>query len=103
MNMFSTSTQPLEIAGRILRPQTIQAVRASPSFHLRGWTILDRWALNCPEKLLDLEKQGEIVLLGRLLEQQQTEHGILSTAATSGLAALTDQEILSQHEIALDL
>lgn len=101
--MFSTSTQPLEIAGRLLKPQTIQAVRASPSFHLRGWKILDRWALNTPDKLLELEKQGEIVLLGRLLEQQRMEHAILSSASSAGLAALSEHEILAQHQIKLDL
>jgi len=101
--MFSTSTQPLEIAGRILKPETIGAVRRSPSFHLRGWTILDRWALNCPEKLLDLERAGEIILLGRLLEQQQIEHQILTTAPESETSALADQEILAAHEISLDL
>lgn len=101
--MFSTSTQPLEIAARVLKPETIETVRRSPSFHLRGWTILDRWALNSPEKLLALEAEGEIVLLGRLLDQQQKEHRILSAMAIDGPAALAEHEILAQHEIPLDL
>ena len=101
--MFTTATQPLEIAARLLKPATIQAVLQSPSFHLRGWKILDRWALNSPEKLGALEQAGEIILLGRLLEQQQLEHHILTMAPPAETDSLSEQEILSAHEIRLDL
>jgi len=37
-----------------------------------GWQILDCWAFNFPERLRALEAQGELLLLGRLLEQTPT-------------------------------
>lgn len=101
--MFSTKTQPLDIAARILKPQTIRAVRQSSAFHLRGWAILDRWALNSPQKLQALEQEGEIVLLGRLLEQQQMEHQAIAAAANGPLSGQADLEILSAQEIQTEL
>jgi hypothetical protein len=64
----------LTIAANVLASPSIQSVLRSPSYHARGWRILDRWAFSCPEQLRKLGANGEVILLGRLLEQQEIEH-----------------------------
>ncbi|WP_243772020.1 hypothetical protein [Burkholderia anthina] len=51
----------------------------------RGWQILDHWAFESPAHLRALEAVGEVILLGRLLEQRRQ--------------CLTEQDILALHEI----
>lgn len=89
------NNNPLEIASNVLADSTIKSVLRSSSYHSRGWRILDRWAFNSPDRLLALEAQGEIVLLIRLLEQQNVEHDALISAA--GLAQRANG--LSEHEV----
>ena len=102
--MPSEST-PLSIAANVLASTTIQSVLRSSSYHACGWKILDRWAFNFPERLLRLEADGEILLLGRLLEQQGIEHQVMSS--TNGLAlrssGLAEHEVLALHEISTEL
>ena len=86
---------PLRIASGVLAAATIKAVRRSTSYHACGWQILDRWAFNCPEQLRALEAQGELLLLGRLLEQQVVEHEALISPL--GLALRGDG--LAEHEV----
>ncbi|MCC8514228.1 hypothetical protein [Xanthomonas euvesicatoria] len=102
-SMLTGQTQPLSIAAKILKPTTIQAVRRSPSYHLQGWKILDRWAFNSPEKLRSLEAQGEVILLGRLLEQQTIEHQVLSRSIDQKQNGLTEHDILASDEINTEL
>lgn len=71
--MIEGNPQPLAVAARVLQPETLAAVRGLADFSLQGWRILDRWALNSPDALRRLESEGEVVLLGRLLEQQRIE------------------------------
>lgn len=102
--MPSEST-PLSIAANVLARTTIESVLRSPSYHARGWKILDRWALNCPERLRRLEAEGEMLLLGRLLEQQGIEHQAMSSTAGLQLRSHghAEHEILALHEIATEL
>ena len=96
---------PLSIAANVLASSSIQSVLRSPSYHARGWQILDRWALSCAEHLRRLEADGEVILLGRLLEQQEIEHQVLSS--TAGLEqrsrGLAEHEVLALHEISTEL
>ncbi len=46
---------PLSIAAGVLADTTLECVRHSPSFHLRGWQILDRWAFESPGQLQRFE------------------------------------------------
>ena len=102
--MHSDST-PLSIAANVLASTTIESIRRSPSYHVRGWQILDRWAFSCPEQLRKLEADGEVILLGRLLEQQEIEHQVLNS--TAGLEqrshGLAEHEVLALHEIRTEL
>lgn len=102
--MLSDNT-PLSIAANVLASTTIESVRRSQSYHARGWKILDRWALNCPGRLRRLEADGEIILLGRLLEQQGIEHQVMSSTAGLELRSngLAEHEILALHEIITEL
>jgi hypothetical protein len=101
--MLTNNPPPLTLAASVLSPATLDAVRRSPSFHLQGWKILDRWAFNSPELLKAMEAQGEVILLGRLLQQQQMEHQVLTTALQQGLTGLAEHEILAAHEIQTEL
>lgn len=96
---------PLTIAANVLEISSIQSVLRSPSYHARGWQILDRWAVSCPEQLRKLEAEGEVIMLGRLLEQQEIEHQVLSS--TAGLEqrsrGLAEHEVLALHEISTEL
>jgi hypothetical protein len=102
--MLTGKTQPLELAKKVLLPTTIEAATRLPYNHY-GWTILDRWAYNSPQALQALERQGEIILLGKLLEQQELEQQALTT--TSAIDALnqgtTPFEILQALEISTEL
>ena len=71
--MIEGNPQPLPLAARVLKPETLALVRGLADYSLRGWRILDRWAVNSPEALRALEGAGEVALLGRLLEQQRIE------------------------------
>jgi hypothetical protein len=99
------SFAPLSIAINVLKRETIQAVLRSPTFHAKGWAILDRWAFDSPKELRALEAEGEIILLGRLLEQQLTEHYVLRSQAGLKLLSngLTEHEILALEGVALAL
>lgn len=102
--MLNNNT-PLSIAANVLASETINAVKRSPSFHARAWHILDRWAFNSPKLLLQMEAEGEVILLERLLRQQEIEQQAL--ASSDGLAqrghGLTEHEILALHGISLAL
>ncbi|WP_242540272.1 hypothetical protein [Trinickia mobilis] len=102
--MLTGKTQPLEIAKKVLDPETIRSVNKAP-YNRFGWAILDRWAFNSPDLLKNLEKEGEVVLLGRLLEQQETEQSALSTTAAleQQAAGTMPHEILQALEINTEL
>lgn len=101
--MLTGQPQPLEIASETLKAETLQVVRSSPSYNLKGWNILDRWAFNTPDRLVALEAEGEVILLGRLLEQQTLEQNVLNQAVELLQTGSTAYEILAQSEISLEL
>ena len=102
--MFSDNP-PLSIAANVLTRATIESVLRSQSYHARGWQILDRWAFNCPERLRSLEAEGEILLLGRLLEQQGIEHQMVSSTVGLELrsSGLAEHGVLALHDINMQL
>lgn len=100
--MLEGKTKVLEIAARVLKPETLKAVSKAP-YTLQGWNILDRWAMNSPAQLKALESKGEIVLLSRLLEQQETESGILLEQIEAKAAGLADHEILQMNQVQTEL
>ena len=100
--MLIGQTQPLEIAARVLTPATLTSVRKAP-YHLRGWNILDRWAMNSPAQLWALAASGEVALLGRLLEQQALEQQILMDNLTLLEGGVSEAEILQMHGVQTEL
>ncbi|GGM25513.1 hypothetical protein ACFQDN_21950 [Pseudomonas asuensis] len=101
--MIIGQQQPLEIAAKQLKASTLRAVRKSPSFNHHGWKILDRWAFNSPEQLRKLEQEGEVILLGRLLEQQMLEQQILNETIQLRRQGMTEHEILAINEVNTEL
>jgi hypothetical protein len=100
--MLEGNLQPLAIASRVLAPATLSALRRHP-YHLVAWRIADRWALDQPERLRALETEGEIIVLIRLLEQQQLEHEALLDSLEAQRCGISSTEILQQHGIELRL
>jgi hypothetical protein len=100
--MLEGNPQPLTIASRVLAPATISAIRRHP-YHLVAWHIADRWAFDQPERLRALEAEGEIIVLIRLLEQQQLEHEVLLDSLEELRAGLSPTEILQQCGVGLRL
>ena len=73
--MIDRKTNPLELASRVLEPETIREIMLCQSFDRRAYLILDRWALNEPEALKRLEMSGKTTmrLLDRLYDQAVRE------------------------------
>ena len=72
--MLDRQTAPLEIASRILEPETIREIRQNrQAIDRTGYQILDRWALNQPEELKALEMRDADLVMLRLYEQQELE------------------------------
>lgn len=91
--MIEGKTYPLEIASRVLSPDTISSVRHG-GFGRLAYSILDRWALNEPEVLRLVEQKGFVD--HRLYEQEQVEIAALSseTAARAAQLGISDYEVL---------
>ena len=102
--MLDRQTCPLEIARKVLKPETINDVR-SGGYTLLGYSILDRWALNNPEELKRLERKGDTEFMLKLYGQQQTEARALSseTARQASLRGMSDSEILQSMGIDMSL
>lgn len=102
--MLLQQTQPLDLAKHVLKADTLQAVAKKP-FNYQGWKILDRWAFNSPRQLQALEAEGEVVLLGRLLDQQNLEHKVLTLQESLEALATgtTEHELLQMHQVATEL
>ena len=102
--MLDRQTFPLEIARKVLKPETINDVR-SGGYTSLGYSILDRWALNSPEELKKLEAMGDIPFMVKLYGQQQKEAEALSseTARQASLRGMSDWEILESMGIDMSL
>ena len=102
--MLTHEAQPLDVAKKILQASTLEAACRHP-FTAQGWKILDRWAMNSPAALVNLEQEGVLMLLGRLLDQQLAEEQILLTQeALEALASgTTENEVLQQFELKTEL
>ena len=102
--MLDKPSYPLEIARKVLKPETINDVR-SGGYTSLGYSILDRWALNSPDELRKLEAMGSFDFDLKLYGQQQTEAQALSseTARQASLRGMTDSEILESMGIDMSL
>jgi hypothetical protein len=88
-----------------LSTASIAEISRCPSFNRFGWKILDRWALNSPEKLKALEAGSLFRLMTRALDQQFLERKILDTpeASEQMRTGLAEHEILALHEVNTEL
>ncbi|TCG03110.1 hypothetical protein BZM27_50930 [Paraburkholderia steynii] len=100
--MIEGNVPPLAIASKVRAPDTLAAIRRHP-YHIVAWHIADRWAFDQPERLANLDAQGEILVLIRLLEQQQLEHEALLDSVEERRAGMSPTEILLQRGIELRL
>lgn len=102
--MLDRQSYPLEIARKVLKPETINDVR-SGGYTSLGYSILDRWALNSPEELKKLEAKGKIAFDLKLYGQQQMEANALNsdTAWRASQQGMSDTEILESMGIDMSL
>ncbi len=105
--MMTEQPPLLSIAQKVLTLETILTVNSTPNINRFGFKILDRWAMNSPEKLKALESgpHGLTNLLMRLIGQQTKEYKVLmSQEAEAQLrAGLTEHEILSMARVDTEL
>lgn len=89
---------------RVLAPSTIMRVNKCPTVNYWGFEILNRWAINQPEALKELERNTAYLMI-RLLEQQTLEKEILDRPESLNQLAqgLTRHEILTIHEVDMNL
>jgi hypothetical protein len=97
-------TAPLEIARKILKPETILEIKQG-GYTNSGYLILDRWALNSPDELKRLEKMGPMDFMLHLNHQQQEEAHCLNSEAArlARLRGMSDWEILESAGIDTEL
>lgn len=100
--MIENQVKPLVVAARVLNMNILNLVRKAP-FNRFGWAIADRWALNSPAALVQLQEMGEVVLFNRLLEQQKIEQEINIQNMAHPNEGMTKSEILSINEITTEL
>lgn len=101
--MLENQVAPLFVARRVLKERTLQEVGRAP-YTLRGWAILDRWAMNSPAALQALEAQGGIEALKvRLLDQQDLESRAMLDYCELVDAGTPELEILALTGIATEL
>lgn len=100
--MLTEETKPLEIAARVLKKETLALLSRDP-FNRFGWAILDRWAMNNPDALQALERQGRVALYDRLLTQQRAEQAVLSASAAELTRGTTEAEILKTYQVPTEL
>ena len=105
--MIEGRTNPLDIARRVLKPETIREVRAAEWPHPNSaYSILDRWALNSPDMLQALEKDMDgFTLILRLDQQSGLEMRTLTsdTAWKMSQRGMSDWEILSELGVDTEL
>jgi len=101
---YVAKNQPLQFAEKVLKPETIIFIRQTEEISVHGCYILDRWSTYQPTELKQLEEQGDIVLLNRLYQQQQTELEILNNPSyAKNEEHLAIYERLALHEIKTSL
>ena len=102
--MIEGRTAPLDIARRILKPETIRQLKLD-GFPNSAYLILDRWALNSPDLLKAWETRGPHFLLTRLDQQRTLEARTLNsdTAWEMSQRGMSDWEILEQLGVDTEL
>ena len=103
--MIEGPTRPMEIAGKVLNLETLLLINKTMEIKSKGMAILDRWALNEPEKLKALEKESQTALIMLVMEQQAREASILETpqAEEQLRTGLVPHEILEMHGVSMSL
>ena len=102
--MIEGRTAPLEIARRVLKPETIRQLKKD-GFPNSAYLILDRWALNSPDLLKTWEAKDSFDLLTRLEQQMSLEKRTLTsdTAWEMSQRGMSDWEILSELGVDTEL
>jgi hypothetical protein len=103
--MIEGPTQPLEIAGKVLNLETLLWVNKIPNINTRGAKILDRWALNEPEKLKALEIDSMDGLFMRVIGQQVKEAQVLESPRGMELLrnGLVEHEVLEMFGVKMEI
>jgi len=100
--MIEGPTNPLEIAGNVLKVETIHLVNKTKEINRRGMMILDRWSMNEPAKLkvMELNSSG---LMKSVITQQRKEAEVLESPRgeemlRNGLAA---HEVMEMYGVSM--
>ncbi|HFE3442944.1 TPA: hypothetical protein ACF3I9_004410 [Klebsiella aerogenes] len=84
------------MANQVLTPETMQELRRGNEVNYQGWKILDRWAVNFPDELKQLEALGFPILFHYLSLQQEEE---LEAILNNQDKSLAEHEVLELNGI----
>ncbi len=95
--MIDRKTSPLEIAARVLSQETIQHIE-NANLSASAQKTLDRWALNAPDLLQELEQKGVETLVQQAQDTAEQEDDILNseTAQRAREYGMCDMEIMQE-------
>ncbi len=95
--MLDNQTSPLGIAERVLSAESMQYIE-NASLSPTTQKILDRWALNAPDFLLELEQEGLEVLIHQAQESAEQEEDILNSESAKRAReyGMCDMEIMQE-------
>lgn len=90
-------------AAKILKPKTIIEINRCRAINRHGFKILDRWAINEPDKLRSLEKKGflSIIVSTQQMEEQRVLH---SPSGEEQLRhGLAEHEVLALYGVNMNI
>lgn len=98
--MISSQSIPTAFPAGVLRTETLMLANKCQQINNLGFSIMDRWMLNEPDLIREVER-NDIFLLMLVLQQQTKEQAVLDTPKALGRMAqgLTAQEILTLNGV----
>ncbi len=95
--MIDRKTSPLEIAERVLSQATMQYIE-NADISSTAQKILDRWALNAPGFLQELEQEGVEALIQQAQDTAEQEDDILNSESAKRAReyGMCDMEIMQE-------
>lgn len=102
--MISNQSIPTAFPAGVLKTETLLRANKCPQINNLGFSIMDRWMLNEPDLIREVEK-NDMFLLYLILNQQVKEEAVLETPKALGQMArgLTAQEILTLNGVETSL
>lgn len=97
--MKTNQPELLEEAMKVIPLPKLKQLMTGGKINPFGQSILDRWAMNEPEKLQQMVESKMLTLYGRLIEQQRIEKDLLLANAHLRSQGYSNLDILQMNQI----